>query len=109
MELGDTVDLEGTDDGEVGHADLLGSALLDDGHATDTVHVAWEALGDLVEEVQVDPVDELEVAREEGLEERQRPLLECLESAWVMGLLTSGRTVWLVYAKVLVTVFHATS
>lgn len=51
---------------------------LDDAHAANAVHVVGEALGNLSEEVEVDLVDDLEVAGEEALEERKRPLLERL-------------------------------
>lgn len=86
VQLGDTVDFERANNGEVGHADKLAVALLDDGHAPDTVNVAREALGDVVEEVQVDHVDDLQVAGQEVLEERNRPLFEGLGKNGVVGV-----------------------
>lgn len=96
--LGNTVDLERSNDGKPGHADKLGRGLLDDGHAPNAVHVAGEALRDFVEEVPggvrwiaqldllVDLVDELEVAGEEVLEEREGPLLKGLGEDGVVGV-----------------------
>lgn len=50
VEFGDTVDLEGADNGEVSHADVFGGPFLDDGHAAHAVHVVGPALGDLAQE-----------------------------------------------------------
>ena len=51
VEFGHAVDFEGTDNGEVSHADVFGDAFLDDGHALDPVHVVGPALGHFSEKV----------------------------------------------------------
>ena len=66
------------DDGEVGHADVLGRAFLDQAHARDAALVAGEAAPDVVEQAAVDLEDDLEVARQQHLEPRERPFLERL-------------------------------
>ena len=46
VELGDTVDLAATDDGQVRHAHVLGVPFFDERHARKPVAVAWELLLD---------------------------------------------------------------
>jgi len=78
VQLGDTVHLERTDDSEECHSDVFGITLLDDRHALDSASVVWPALGDLTEEVVIDPVDDLQVSRKQLLEQADFPFLECL-------------------------------
>ena len=51
VELGHTVDLHGSDDGEMRHADVFGCAFLDDAHPRDAVIVIRPTFGNLLEEV----------------------------------------------------------
>ena len=78
VKLGDAVDLVRPDDGEVRHAHALGRALLDEAHAREARAVVGEPALHVLEEVEVDLVDELEVAREEPADELYRPLLQRL-------------------------------
>jgi hypothetical protein len=58
--------------------DALAVALLDDGHAADTVLVAGEAGADVVQVTAVDLEDDLEVARQQLLHQLHRPALKRL-------------------------------
>jgi len=73
------------DDGEVGHADHLGEALLDKTHAAKPSDVAREELLDRLKEVQVHKVNEVHVPGQEVLKQRDRPLLEGLGRGAVRG------------------------
>lgn len=72
----DAIDLMRPNNRKMSHPDLLRVALLDDRHAGETGAVAGVLLLDALEEVEVDVVDDLEVAREEPLDERNGPLRE---------------------------------
>ena len=63
VELGDTIDLERSDNSEECHPDVFGRALLDNRHSGDAVCVIWPSLGDLTQEFMVDSVDDLEMSR----------------------------------------------
>ncbi len=63
MQFGDTVDLRARDGGEVRHPHRAVRVLTDDRHVADAHHVVAETLAHLVEEVVVDAIDDLEVAR----------------------------------------------
>lgn len=78
VELGDSVDLVGANDGEEGHPDLLDLTLLDERHAREFGEVPGELVLDLLEPELVDVEDDLHVAGEEGRDEGHRPLLEGL-------------------------------
>jgi hypothetical protein len=80
------VNLVRTDDGESGHADLLRVTFLDDTHASETSAVSRVLLLDLLEEVQVDVVDDLEVAGEKPLEKADAPLLQSFGKYSVVGV-----------------------
>lgn len=86
VQLGHTVHFHRADNGEESHADVLGRALFDDGHAADAVHVAGPSLSDLSEEFVVDLVDDLQVTRQQALEEAELPLLERLGQDGVVGV-----------------------
>ena len=76
VERGHAVHGERTHDGEVGHADHLAAAFLDEAHAGEAVVVAGPLHADHAEEASVDFVNDLEVTRQELFEEADRPLLE---------------------------------
>ena len=86
MELRDAVDGAGSDNGEVGHADLTLGALLDQAHAAQAVFVVKIAGGHLAHEPPVDLVDDLQVARQEPLEHADGPLLQGLGQDGVVGI-----------------------
>lgn len=87
VKLGDTIDLERADNSEESHPDVFRRAFLDDRHSLDTIHVVRPSLGDLSEEVVVDPVDDLKVSRQELFEQADFPLLESFRqdsvAAWI--------------------------
>ena len=62
------------------------AALLDQAHARDAALVAGEAGPDVIEQAAVDLVDDLEVARQQHLEPRERPLLQRLGQQRVVGV-----------------------
>ncbi len=86
MELGHAVDRVARDDREVRHAHLAPAALVDERHAAAALVVAGPARRDLVEEGTIDEVDDLQVARQDPLEERDRPDLERLGQQRVVGV-----------------------
>ena len=83
MELSDTVDSVRADDGEVGHTDLLGEALLNETHAHNLLLIAGELLSKLLEVNVVNEIDELEVTRKEAADQVDGPLLKSL---WKYGM-----------------------
>ena len=76
VQLGDAVDLRARDGREVGHAHRAVGELADDRHVADAHLVVAVALAHLVEELLVDAVDDLEVARQQPAEQVDRPHLE---------------------------------
>ena len=78
MELGDAVHRVAREHREVRHADHAAVALVDQRHALAAVLVVRVTRGDLVEQRAVQQVDDLQVARQDALEERHRPHLERL-------------------------------
>src|SRR4029453_11303918 len=90
------------DDGEVGHANLSLTALLDEAHALDPAAVAGETGPDLVDQEAVDLEDDLQMARQQYLEPRQGPLLQRLGQERVIrvGERLSGEIPGLVPAEV---------
>lgn len=89
MQLSNTVDLVGTNNSQVSHANHLGLRLLNDGDAGKHIAVLGELALDALEEEQVDIVNELEVARQEMLEQGDGPLLEGLRKDGVVGVTES--------------------
>jgi len=67
VELGDAVDPVAADDSEVCHAQPLVAVLGEDGHSTQTVGLAGEAVLDGDHEAAIDLVDDLYVARNQRL------------------------------------------
>ena len=78
MDGGHAVGAVRADDGQVGHAHVLGRAFLDEAHALHAALVAREAGPDVVEEPAVDLEDDLQVPRQHGREPVERPLLQGL-------------------------------
>lgn len=78
VQLSDTVDLVGANNGEVGHANHLGLRFLDNRDATEHVTVVGELPLHLLQKEQVDVKDDLEVAGEQVLEKSNGPLLQSL-------------------------------
>ena len=76
MDRGHAIGAVRADDGQVGHANVLGRALLDQAHARDTALVTDEAGPNVVEQTAVDLEDDLQVARQHHFEPRQRPFLQ---------------------------------
>jgi hypothetical protein len=66
------------DDGQVGHPNKLWVPLLDDAKLAEVFDALWPSLGDLVEVLLVDQVDDGEVSGEQVGQERGRPLLKGL-------------------------------
>src|SRR5262249_61634747 len=64
--------------GEMSHAHLSRWLLLDETHAPDTIAVSWIAALDVVEEAAIDLIDDLQMPRDQHLEQLNRPLLERL-------------------------------
>src|SRR5262249_2608529 len=64
--------------GEMSHAHLSRWLLLDETHAPDTIAVSWIAALDVVEETAIDLIDDLQMPRDQHLEQLNRPLLERL-------------------------------
>ena len=86
VQRGDAVDGVAADGREVRHAHVLVAGLVDQRHPRDARVVAGIALPHLVEEAAVDLVDDLEVARQQAPEQRQRPGLERLGQQRVVGV-----------------------
>jgi hypothetical protein len=78
------------DNGEVCHADHLWLRLFNDRDPTKHLTVLGEVAFNVLQEVQVDVVDNLEVAGQEVLEERDGPLLQCFGQDGVVGVAESG-------------------
>ena len=76
VEGGHAVHGERTHDGEVGHADHLAAAFLDEAHAGETGVVAGPLHADHAQEAGVDFVNDLEVTRQELFEQADGPLFE---------------------------------
>lgn len=78
MQLGHTIHLERSDNGEVRHSHILGVTLLDDRHALNSASIVGPSLGDLTEEIVVDPIDDLQMTGEQLFEKADFPLFERL-------------------------------
>ena len=76
MDGGHAVGAVRANDRQVGHADVLGRAFLDQAHARDAPLVAGKAGPHRVEKPAVDLEDDLQVARQEHLEPADRPFLQ---------------------------------
>ena len=74
------------DNGEVGHADVPAAALVHDGHAAQQIGVTGMVVHHVPEEALIDLVDDLQMARQEALEQRDRPGLERLRHERVVGV-----------------------
>lgn len=91
VQLGDTVDLVGADNGQEGHADHLGLRLFYDRDPAEDVTVVGEHLLDALEEEEVDVVDDLQVSGQQVLDQTDGPLLEGLGQDGVVGVAKRGR------------------
>jgi hypothetical protein len=78
MQLGDAIHLERTDNSKESHSDVFGVTLLNDRHSLDTGSIVRPSLGHLSKELEVDLVDDLQVSREEFLEQADFPFLKGL-------------------------------
>ena len=74
------------DEGEVGHPHLLVRPFLDDRHPRQAIGVGGVAISDLAQEPGIDLVDDLEVARQQALEQPDRPSLQRLGEDGVVGV-----------------------
>jgi hypothetical protein len=90
VQLCHTIDLVAADDGEVCHSDHLWLRLFNDRDPTKHLAILGEVAFNVLQEVQVDVVDDLEVARQEVLEERDGPLLQCFRQNSVVGVAEGG-------------------
>ena len=86
MKLRDAVDGVAADAGEVRHAHVTLSALVDQRHAGDPRIVAEEANAHLLEELRVDFLDDLQMPRQHAAEYLQRPALQRLGQQRVVGV-----------------------
>ena len=86
VDRGHAVGAVRADDGQVGHADVLARAFLDQAHARDAALVAGEAGPHVIEQAAVDLVDDLQVTRQQHLEPGDRPLLQRLRQQRVVGV-----------------------
>lgn len=77
VQLGHTVNLLGPDNGQERHANHLRLGLFDNGHSSQELTVFRELALDALQEEQVDIVDDLQMSREEVLEEWNGPFLQC--------------------------------
>ncbi len=90
VEGGHAVDGAGTDEAEVGHADVLVAGFVDEAHAAEACDVAGIERGDLLEEACVDLVDDLHVSGQDALHEGEGPALECFGENGVIGITGGG-------------------
>ena len=81
VERRDAVDRVAADDGEIGHADHLHAALLDERHAALLLRIAGIGGLDGLEQALVDLENELQVARQDFLEKRDAPFFQRLRAA----------------------------
>lgn len=86
VELGDAVDLVGTDNSEVSHAHHLGVRLLNNRNPPKEIAVIGEDLLDTLEEEEVYIINNLEMSREEMLEETDGPFFKRLWQHCVIGV-----------------------
>lgn len=86
VKLCHAVDLVGADDGEERHAHHLGLGFFNDGYAAEDVSVVGEGLLHGLQEIQVDVVDDLEVAREQVLDEADGPFLKSFREDRMIGI-----------------------
>jgi hypothetical protein len=68
VKLRHTIHLERTDNSKESHSDVFGATLLNNRHSLNSCSVVRPSLGDLAEELEIDPVNDLQVSREEFLE-----------------------------------------
>jgi hypothetical protein len=78
MELRHTIHLERTDDSKESHSDVFWVTFLYDRHSLNTGGIVRPSLGDLSQEFKVDLVNNLQVSREEFLEQADFPFLKGL-------------------------------
>lgn len=77
VKLGNTIDLMGTNNGQISHADHLRLGLLDDGNSAKQIPLFRELALNRLQKVQVDLVNNLEMSWKQVLEQWDRPLLQC--------------------------------
>jgi hypothetical protein len=86
MQRGYAVHRVAPDNREVRHADTLPPAFPDEGHALNALLVAGPALSDLLKEAIVNLVNDLEVARQDLLQQFDWPRLQSLRHQRVVGV-----------------------
>ena len=86
MQGGHAVDRVRADDGEVGHAEGFGAVLVDEGEHSFLVIVAGPLRLDRLHEAPIDLENDLSVARQHLVEERQTPLFQRLGEKRVVGV-----------------------
>lgn len=86
VQLGNTVDLVRTYNGQEGHADHLGLRLLNNRDAAQNVAVIREGLFHLLQEIQINVKNNLEVSGEQVLDQADGPLLKSLGEDSVVGV-----------------------
>jgi hypothetical protein len=84
-----TVDLVRTNDGKESHADHLGVRFFNDRNTREHIAILGEGTLNVLQEVQVDLVDDLEVARKQVLDQWDGPFLESLCHDGVVGVTES--------------------
>ena len=86
MDRGHPIGAVGADNREVGHADVLGLALLDQAGSRHASRVGRVASANVVEQPPVDLEDDLELARNQKFHPVDRPALERLGKERVVGV-----------------------
>lgn len=89
VQLSNTIDLVRSNHSKVCHAYHLRLRFLDDGHIREQLTVLGERALNELQEIQVDVVDDLQMAWQQVLEERDGPLLQCLRQDRVVGVAES--------------------
>ncbi len=90
VELGDAVDVVASDDRQIGHPQPSFAVLLEDRHPLQALGPAGESAPHRVHESAVDLVDDLQVAGDEGLHQRNRPRFQGLRQQGVVGVGAGG-------------------
>uniref|UniRef100_A0A1Y1L8Q7 Uncharacterized protein n=1 Tax=Photinus pyralis TaxID=7054 RepID=A0A1Y1L8Q7_PHOPY len=91
VEFRHAIDLVGADDGKERHAYHLGLGFLNDGYPAEHVPVVREGLFYALQKEQVDVVDDLQVPREQVLDETNGPFLEGFWEDRMVGVSKSAR------------------
>ena len=78
MEFRYAIDRMTSDDRQIGHTHVLFAVFINDRHARDFSLITRKLEANLVEKTAIDFVDDLEMARQDGSKQRQRPFFQGL-------------------------------